>query len=169
MPSGVYERSKEVREKFSKLRLGKEPWNKGTKGLMPIPWNKGKEYEKMKGNKHAKGNKPNRTSFVKGQRISPETEFKKGEMSDKQKGENNSNWKGGYSKLKKLEAIAGRPKPNYCEVCGEKGQICFDHNHLTGKFRGWICSSCNFALGHSKDRPELLIKLANYLIETNVI
>ena len=34
--------SLETRWKQSKARMGKEPWNKGTTGQMPVPWNKGK-------------------------------------------------------------------------------------------------------------------------------
>lgn len=33
--------SKKTKEKMSKARMGKEPWNKNKKGVMPIPWNKG--------------------------------------------------------------------------------------------------------------------------------
>jgi hypothetical protein len=63
------------------LALG-HGWNKGTKGVM----------------------KPNRTSFTKGERASPLTEFKPEEMSKKQLGESNTMWKG------------GKPK---CLECGE--------------------------------------------------
>ena len=58
---------------------------------------------------------------------------------------------------------ANRPKPEQCEVCSNLGKIVFDHDHKTGKFRGWICQNCNLALGFSKDNPETLILLANYL------
>lgn len=54
-------------------------------------------------------------------------------------------------------------KPNICSVCGSPGRICFDHNHKTGKFRGWLCSGCNLALGNVRDSPETLRKLADYL------
>jgi len=33
--------TEQTRKKQSEARMGKEPWNKGTIGLMPIPWNKG--------------------------------------------------------------------------------------------------------------------------------
>ena|SRR5271155_1871330 len=65
-------------------------------------------------------------------------------------------------KLKK-EKLAGRPRPDICEVCGGVGRICFDHDHATGNFRGWICSPCNTVLGLSEDNPERLLKLALYL------
>jgi hypothetical protein len=60
------------------------------------------------GNQNAKGNKPNKTSFKKGEHKSLETEFKKGKMSEKQLGKNNSYWKGGVTKTK------------YCIDCGKK-------------------------------------------------
>lgn len=38
-----------------------------------------------------------------------------------------------------------------------------DHNHITGKVRGMLCSSCNQALGLLKDNPELCRLSAIYL------
>lgn len=64
------------------------------------------------------------------------------------------------------ELVAGRPKPLYCEICGSTGGakgIMFDHDHASGDFRGWLCSKCNFCLGHADDNPERLRALANYL------
>jgi len=64
---------------------------------------------------------------------------------------------------RKREEQAGRPKPDNCEICGVIGKICFDHDHATGLFRGWICNGCNSALGHTHDNPEILKRLARYL------
>lgn len=54
-----------------------------------------------------------------------------------------------------------------CSVCKNLGtkekRLHLDHSHKTGKFRGILCSNCNFAIGHSKDNPILLRRLANYL------
>ena len=61
------------------------------------------------------------------------------------------------------EIEAGRKKPKNCEVCDKTGRICFDHNHKTGKFRGWLCTKCNLILGLAGDDPELLKKLSKYL------
>ena len=66
-----------------------------------------------------------------------------------------------------LEAIAGRPRPLICEICGEGGQINFDHSHLTLKFRGWLCNGCNLILGRVKDNETTLRKLADYLERSN--
>ena len=40
----------------------------------------------------------------------------------------------------------------------------FDHNHLTGQFRGIICSSCNTGLGRFGDDPETLQRALEYLL-----
>lgn len=64
---------------------------------------------------------------------------------------------------RQMLAIAGRPRPSTCEVCGRGGKICFDHDEATLLFRGFICNHCNLILGHAKDDPEILRKLAAYL------
>lgn len=65
--------------------------------------------------------------------------------------------------LEVQENLAGRPKPDACEVCCTAGMVVFDHDHKTGEFRGWLCPSCNSALGWAKDNPEILELLAFYL------
>lgn len=62
----------------------------------------------------------------------------------------------------------GRPRPERCELCNEPpgpgyAGICFDHDHATGKPRGWLCDRCNKVLGLVKDDPALLRSLAGYL------
>lgn len=59
--------------------------------------------------------------------------------------------------------IAGRPKPEQCEICDLPGKIVFDHCHVGGHFRGWICENCNKTLGLAKDNPVTLQKMINYL------
>lgn len=69
------------------------------------------------------------------------------------------------------EKNANRPCPELCEICekpnSKKGiqniRLCFDHDHKTGQFRGWICSNCNHALGKVKDDPEILRRMIIYL------
>ena len=49
----------------------------------------------------------------------------------------------------------------FTEVKGVRREACFDHDHKTGAFRGWICHRCNLALGFvedSRDRLQLLIQ-----------
>lgn len=63
----------------------------------------------------------------------------------------------------KRERLAGRPKPEMCEVCNRGGRIVFDHCHTNNKFRGWLCQDCNLILGHAFDDVGLLEKLIVYL------
>jgi Recombination endonuclease VII len=61
-------------------------------------------------------------------------------------------------------ALAGRPKPDKCEICQtDEFRIVFDHCHKEGHFRGWICDRCNRTLGLVRDDPNLLLALAGYL------
>jgi hypothetical protein len=68
-------------------------------------------------------------------------------------------------RIKRHERIAGRPRPECCEVCNRDGVICFDHCHTYGAFRGWLCVNCNFALGLLCDTPMNIDKLIKYIIK----
>lgn len=61
--------------------------------------------------------------------------------------------------------LAGRPRPTECDICATSaiGPIVFDHCHVRGHFRGWLCDRCNKVLGLMKDDPALLRSLAQYL------
>jgi Recombination endonuclease VII len=61
------------------------------------------------------------------------------------------------------EKLVGRKKPKRCDVCKKPGRICFDHCHTSAMFRGWLCLTCNLALGHVKDDQCLCQSLAEYL------
>jgi hypothetical protein len=54
-----------------------------------------------------------------------------------------------------------------CAICGalpeRLGSLHLDHDHDTGRIRGLLCLSCNQALGHFRDRAELLRRAADYL------
>lgn len=123
----------------------------------------------QKGNKSSKGNPPNKTSFKKGERASPETEFKKGNITEGNEagrfkcGEKHHCWKGGLTRLQKLEQLAGRKLPTHCELCGKESKLCFDHDHKSGKFRGWICRKCNTALGMTEDNVQTLALMIKYV------
>jgi hypothetical protein len=67
---------------------------------------------------------------------------------------------------RKQEALAGRPRPDACEVCGRVATtraLHLDHDHRTGAFRGWLCNNCNTVLGLVADDVEILDKLIVYL------
>ena len=58
---------------------------------------------------------------------------------------------------------------NKCAICGQPldlqipRSVCIDHNHLTNKVRGILCSNCNKALGFFRDNPEYLRNAIKYL------
>lgn len=60
-----------------------------------------------------------------------------------------------------------RSCPEFCECCGGrpngKGTLHLDHDHKTGKFRGWLCYLCNTGLGKLGDDREGLMKAMVYL------
>ena len=59
-----------------------------------------------------------------------------------------------------------RPCPSVCELCSHppgKRALSLDHDHRTGEFRGWLCSSCNLVLGRFGDNVAGLQRAINYL------
>lgn len=55
-----------------------------------------------------------------------------------------------------------------CDICGGppdngKSRLSADHDHETGEFRGFLCDSCNKALGLMRDSPNRLVRAARYL------
>lgn len=90
--------------------------------------------------------------------------WNKGKKHPKASGSKNGNWNGGSSNVLKVkEKLAGRKRPQICDVCYKKCKPDWDHCHTTGLFRGWLCRSCNLVLGMVKDNPKTLKRLAIYL------
>lgn len=60
-----------------------------------------------------------------------------------------------------------------CAICGaeignaEGDRLYVDHDHITGKVRGLLCSNCNLGIGKFQDNVELLKKAIRYLEGTN--
>jgi hypothetical protein len=55
------------------------------------------------------------------------------------------------------------PREGICPICLEVKLLVFDHCHKRRTFRGWICSSCNAALGTFKDSIGSLRRAIKYL------
>lgn len=54
-----------------------------------------------------------------------------------------------------------------CATCGGQcktgRRLAVDHDHITGKVRGLLCSSCNIVVGHLQDSPERIQRISDYL------
>ncbi len=54
-----------------------------------------------------------------------------------------------------------------CDICGKSStngrSLSSDHNHKTGKCRGFLCTRCNMALGYFQDDIARIRKAADYL------
>ena len=70
-----------------------------------------------------------------------------------------------------------RARPDFCECCGKppdgkyftggKRELNYDHCHETNEFRGWLCWSCNTAIGKLGDNVTGVQKALDYLIKTS--
>jgi len=60
-----------------------------------------------------------------------------------------------------------RPRPDRCELCGNtngRKVLALDHCHVTGEFRGWLCSKCNASIGALGDCAAGLRRAVAYLV-----
>jgi hypothetical protein len=64
-------------------------------------------------------------------------------------------------------AICFQPETTKSRTKGKIRLLAVDHNHVTGKVRGLLCSGCNQAIGLLKDDPLRGDSLAKYLRERN--
>lgn len=63
-----------------------------------------------------------------------------------------------------------RPMPERCECCGglptgrgDDPVLNLDHDHKTGKFRGWLCTRCNLGIGLLDDSQKGLVFALMYI------
>ena len=71
-----------------------------------------------------------------------------------------------YVKLRKGQTAPEPGSP--CECCGDSTTtLHWDHDHSTGKHRGWICSGCNTGIGKLGDNLEGVLKAVTYLQAAN--
>ena len=79
---------------------------------------------------------------------------------------------------KRLRTIYGNHPPNHrCPICQRTEEECkgegskrssafvLDHCHTTGKFRGWLCHSCNRTVG-AVEKLKDVRKITEYLNNT---
>ena len=51
-----------------------------------------------------------------------------------------------------------------CGICGtQQQQLCLDHDHGSGQYRGFLCAPCNKGIGMLKDDAIILEKAIAYL------
>ena len=64
-----------------------------------------------------------------------------------------------------------------CANCGSidsganhgHGWLHIDHDHITGKIRGLLCTACNHLMGNCRDNPAILLRAIAYLAKHNGI
>ena len=67
-----------------------------------------------------------------------------------------------YRLLPKQEEQLKQMNKGICPICNKRKASVIDHNHKTGKVRGYICSKCNLGL-HFIESEELKKNMENYL------
>ena len=81
------------------------------------------------------------------------------------------------TQIKKLKKFHPYPEENYaCPICHitqidmiNKGYTtrrltwCLDHDHETGKFRGYICNLCNTGISNLQENIQILVSAIKYL------
>ena len=69
-----------------------------------------------------------------------------------------------YNRQKEKARREAPPKGTKCDLCNATKRLVLDHDHVTGRFRGWICQKCNLGLGRLGDSIEGLQQAEAYLI-----
>ncbi len=62
-----------------------------------------------------------------------------------------------------LEAARRLFNLSECQTCGSTENLCIDHSHKTGKWRGRLCQNCNTALGHFFENTKSIENAIAYL------
>tara|TARA_B100001250_G_scaffold293225_1_gene254862 strand:+ start:939 stop:1508 length:570 start_codon:yes stop_codon:yes gene_type:complete len=71
-----------------------------------------------------------------------------------------------WLKIKPINQLFDCPICNKISIAGLT-KIVLDHDHSTGKVRGYLCESCNTGIGRFKDNIELLKNAIKWLEEKN--
>ena len=62
-------------------------------------------------------------------------------------------------------AICREPERRSAGKSGETRKLSIDHDHVTGKVRGLLCSDCNTAIALLRESPPLLDAARAYLMQ----
>jgi hypothetical protein len=87
-----------------------------------------------------------------------------------------------FKERKKIRKEAGEPPEDYqCPIClkqkddligvgGKRAKTCWavDHDHISKKFRGYLCHNCNRAIGNFKDDIDRLWRAIEYLCPNQI-
>lgn len=115
------------------------------------------------------------------QRIMPNANFPHSYISDKGVYHRKNTCKCCYSRSQKQLSQLKKEKKysmheyigKQCPICRNtmtrKGgrRVCLDHDHITGKWRGVICNTCNTAIGKLGDDIDLVERAWRYLRRAN--
>lgn len=77
----------------------------------------------------------------------------------------------GVSRADKLKWLKKKPvnEPFECPICSKRtiagitSKVVLEHDHRSGKVRGWVCDSCNTGIGRFKDDRELLKRAIKFI------
>lgn len=133
-----------------------------------MPYTKGKaaEYRRkpdVKARKNAKAKaKYASDPKYKKKRIAEATAHRKtplGKVMSRLRINNHYARKRGYAECVEKAEVVLAAYNGSCDLCKELGELSdlvIDHCHTTGKFRGWLCGSCNTGLGYFGDSSHKL-------------
>ena len=72
-------------------------------------------------------------------------------------------WLRHYGLTEEIVAQTLTAQKNRCQICRCPGRLFPDHDHVTDKFRGFLCADCNSGLARYHDNPHLLRRASYYL------
>lgn len=75
------------------------------------------------------------------------------------------------SKAEKNKWLKSKPvdEPFECPICSKRtiasitSKVVLEHDHRSGKVRGWVCDSCNTGIGRFKDDKKLLTRAIKFI------